>query len=96
MLCFVGTNQGDGYIRQANSMQVNFKNSAASLDINSSSSFGDARQPSSMARVVLAIDSVLRASSMHARNKFPCYRSTLTKRDSNIINPNELSHGFFH
>ena len=36
------------------------------------------------------------ASSMHARNKFPCYRSTLTKRDSNVINPNELVMVFFH
>jgi len=41
-LRFVGTNQGDGYMQQANSMQVNFKNSAASPDIDSSSSFGGA------------------------------------------------------
>ena len=63
MLCFVGTNQGDGYIRQANSMQVNFKNSAASPDIDSSSSFDGARQPSSIARVVLAIDPRLQGNS---------------------------------
>ena len=59
MLFFIGTNQEDSYMRQANSMQVNFKNSVASPDIDSSSFFGGARQPSSTARVVLAIDSTL-------------------------------------
>jgi len=50
-------------MRQASSMQVNFKNLAASPDIDSPSSFGGARQPSSTARVVLAIDSTLRGNS---------------------------------
>ena len=50
-------------MRQASSMQVNSKNSAASPDIDSSSSFGGARQPSSTDRVVLAIDSTLRGNS---------------------------------
>ena len=50
-------------MRQASSMQVNFKNLVASPDIDSSSSFGGAHQPSSMARVVLAIDSTLRGNS---------------------------------
>ena len=50
-------------MRQASSMQVNFKNSAASPDIDLSSSFSDARQPSSMARVVLAIDPRLQGNS---------------------------------
>ena len=59
MLFFIGTNQEDSYMRQASSMQVNFKNLAASPDIDSSPSFGGARQPSSMARVVLAIDFTL-------------------------------------
>ena len=63
MLRFVGTNQGDGYMRQANSMQVNFKNLSASPDIDSSSSFGGARQPSTTARMVLTIDSTLRGNS---------------------------------
>ena len=63
MLHLIGTNQGDGYMRQASSMQVNIKNSAASPDINLSSSFGDARQSSSMTRVVLTIDSTLRGNS---------------------------------
>ena len=50
-------------MRQASSMQVNFKNLAVSPDIDSSSSFGGTRQPSSTARVVLAIDSTLRGNS---------------------------------
>ena len=50
-------------MRQTSSMQVNFKNSAASPDIDLSSSFDSAHQPSSMARVVLAIDSILPGNS---------------------------------
>ena len=50
-------------MQQDSSMQVNFKNLAASPDIDSSSSFGGARQPSSTAHVVLAIDSTLLGNS---------------------------------
>ena len=50
-------------MQQDSSMQVNFKNLAASPDIDSSSSFGGARQPSSTDRVVLAIDSTLQGNS---------------------------------
>jgi len=62
-LRFVGSNQGDGYMRQASIMQVNFKNSTASPNIDSSSSFDSDHQPSSTARVVLTIDSTLRGNS---------------------------------